>query len=167
MKISRVRSHLQADTVLTRTLKSWGDDPVLWQNLHHAQTPSSNSSPHRHGIAISNIYKWECNVSFQVSCHKLGEDVIAYFEAYLPSGNKCGQQKPITGDSHHRPCSRISIKFSMVIKKNITSHPSSSEREEKALLKRDIIFFGDTCSHCPCIVTLVKLCWCVTVRNLV
>merc|ERR1711962_1038846 len=33
----------------------------------------------------------------KVSCHKLGEDVIAYFEAYLPSGNKCGQQKPITG----------------------------------------------------------------------
>ena len=35
----------------------------------------------------------------EVSCHKLGEDVIAYFEAYLPSGNKCGQQKPITGEN--------------------------------------------------------------------
>merc|ERR1712130_709956 len=33
----------------------------------------------------------------KVSCHKLGEDVIAYFEAYLPPGSKCGQQKPITG----------------------------------------------------------------------
>ena len=38
------------------------------------------------------------NIKTQVSCHKLGDDVIAYFEAYLPSGNKCGQQKPITGD---------------------------------------------------------------------
>ena len=35
-----------------------------------------------------------------MSCHKLGEDVIAYFEAYLPSGSKCGQQKPVTGASH-------------------------------------------------------------------
>ena len=39
------------------------------------------------------------NFGVEVSCHKLGEDVIAYFEAYLPSGNKCGQQKPITGEN--------------------------------------------------------------------
>ena len=39
------------------------------------------------------------NFVVEVSCHELGEDVIAYFEAYLPSGNKCGQQKPITGEN--------------------------------------------------------------------
>ena len=29
--------------------------------------------------------------------HARNEDMIAFFDAYLPSGDKCGQQKPITG----------------------------------------------------------------------